>query len=95
MSENFKSFAELAKKRVVKKAPAYQWQDLALKVIQELNVPNDKRNSVFRVCKQYSRPIVERAMNDTKELCKTGQQWSYFFKIIGKKSDTPDPKKQS
>ena len=80
--ENLKSFGELMKNRVVKKAPAYQWQDLALRVINELNIPNNKRSSVFRVCKQNTKQIVERAMNDTKELCKTGEKWRYFFKII-------------
>ena len=83
--ENLKSFGELMKNRVVKKAPAYQWQDLALRVITELNIPNNKRSSVFRVCKQQSKQIVERAMNDTKELCKTGEKWRYFFKLIDKK----------
>lgn len=75
------------KNRVVKKAPAYQWQDLALRVINELNIPNNKRSSVFRVCKQNTKQIVERAMNDTKELCKTGEKWRYFFKLIDKKLD--------
>ena len=91
MKENFKSFGDLAKQRITAKtkAPAYQWQDLALKVIKELNVPANKRSSVFRVCKQYNRQIVERAMNDTKELCKSGEQWRYFFKIIDKKPDDP------
>jgi hypothetical protein len=93
--ENFKSFGDLMKKRVAKKPPAYQWQELALRIIQELNVPNDKRGSVFRACKQYSRAIVEKALNDTKELCQSGEQWRYFFKIIGKKSDAPDIKKGS
>ena len=83
--ENLKSFGELMKNRVVKKAPTYQWQDLALKVINELNIPNNKRSSIFRVCKQNSKQIVERAMNDTKELCKTGEKWRYFFKLIDKK----------
>jgi hypothetical protein len=55
-----------------------------------LNIPNNKRGSVFRVCKQNTRQIVERAMNDTKELCKTGEKWRYFFKVIDKKSDSPD-----
>ena len=73
------------KNRVAKKAPAYQWQDLALRVINELNIPNNKRSSVFRVCKQNTKQIVERAMNDTKELCKTGEKWRYFFKLIDKK----------
>jgi len=82
--ENLKSFGELMKTRVVKKAPAYQWQDLALRVITELNIPNSKRSSVFRACKQHTRQIVERAMNDTKELCKTGEKWRYFFKLIDK-----------
>jgi len=91
--ENFKSFADLAQKRVVKKAPAYQWQELALKVINDLGVPDNKRSSVFRVCKQFAKPIVEKALNDTKELCKTGEKWKYFFKIIDKKPDALDSKK--
>ncbi|EKE19809.1 MAG: hypothetical protein ACD_8C00101G0002 [uncultured bacterium] len=96
MSDNLKTFGDLMKKREpAKKAPAHQWQELALKIIADLNVPNDKRNSVFQVCKKYSRQVVERAMNDTKELCKTGQQWSYFFKIVGKTSENPNIKKQS
>ena len=88
--ENLKSFGELMKNRVVKKAPAYQWQDLALKVINELNIPNNKRSSVFRVCKQNTKQIIERAMNDTKELCKTGEKWRYFFKLIDKKPSDLD-----
>lgn len=86
--ENFKPLGELMKNRVVKKAPAYQWQDLALRVINELNIPNNKRSSVFRVCKQQTRQIVELAMNDTKELCKSGEKWRYFFKLIDKKSES-------
>ena len=88
--ENLKSFGELMKNREVKKAPAYQWQDLALKVINELNIPNNKRSSVFRVCKQNTKQIIERAMNDTKELCKTGEKWRYFFKLIDKKPSDLD-----
>jgi hypothetical protein len=83
--ENLKSFGDLMKNRTIKKAPAYQWQDLALNVINELNIPKNKRSSIFRVCKQQTRQIVERAMNDTKELCKTGEKWRYFFKLIDKK----------
>ena len=83
--EKLKSFGELMKNRVAKKPPAFEWQDLALRVITELNIPKNKRSSVFRVCKQSARQIVERAMNDTKELCKTGEKWRYFFKLIDKK----------
>ncbi|MBU0646799.1 hypothetical protein KKC67_01535 [Patescibacteria group bacterium] len=64
-----------------KKLPAYQWQDLALQIIRELEIPNNKRNSVFRVCKLKSRAVILGCLNDTKELCKTGQKWSYFFKL--------------
>jgi len=91
--ENFKSFGDLASKRVVKKAPAYEWQDLALRIIQELNVPANKRSSVFQACKKYAKPIVEKALNDTKELCKSGEKWRYFFKIIDKKPGAPHSKK--
>lgn len=83
--ENLKSFRELMKNRTVKKAPSYQWQELALRVINELDIPKNKHSSVFRICKQCTKQIVERAMNDTKELCKTGEKWRYFFKIVDKK----------
>lgn len=85
MTKNLKSFGQLLQKREVqetKKAPTYQWQELALKIIADLEVPKEKRNSVFRVCKQYSRQLIERALSDTKELCKTGEKWRYFFKVI-------------
>ncbi len=65
-----------------KKAPAYPWQDLALKIINELAIPNNKRSSVFKVCKENSPETIKRALNDTKELCKTGSPWRYFFKLI-------------
>jgi len=69
-----------------KNLPKYAWQDLALQVIKELNVPQLKRNSVFKVCKQKPRIIIEKALSDTRELCQTGERWKYFFKILGGKS---------
>lgn len=69
-----------------KKPPAYQWQDMALRIIKELNVPNFKRNSVFKVCKDYDRNFVEKCFDDTKELAE-GDRWKYFFKLIAKKDD--------
>ncbi len=79
MAEDIK---EILKNIESKKAPAYQWQDLALRVIKELRIPNFKRSAVFKVCKDNSRAVVEQALNDTKELCKTGNKWQYFFKVI-------------
>lgn len=64
------------------KPPAYPWQDLALQVIKELNIPPQKRNSVFKVCRDYSKEQILRALNDTKELVERGEKWRYFFKII-------------
>ncbi len=66
------------------KPPAYEWQDLALRVIKELNIPKFKRNSIFKVCKNNSRDLIEKCLNDTKELCKQGEKWRYFFKVINK-----------
>lgn len=77
------SFGDILKTKVNKKPPAHQWQDLALRVVQELNVPLFKRNSVFQVCKKLPRNFIEKCLNDTKELCKTGEKWKYFFKIVG------------
>lgn len=79
---SLKSFGELMKNKAIKKPPVYQWQDLALRVIKDLEIPKNKRSSVFQICKKYSKPIVERALNDTKELCKSGEKWRYFFKVI-------------
>ncbi len=72
-------------KKAGKKPPAYPWQDLALRVIKELAVPNFKRSAVFKVCKENPKPFIERCLNDTKELCKTGERWKYFFKVVGGK----------
>ncbi len=64
------------------KPPAYEWQDLALKIIAEFGVPAFKRNSVFKICKQNSKELVEKSINETRELCKTGERWKYFFKVV-------------
>ncbi len=76
----------LASKKPAPKAPAYRWQDLALRVIQELGVPAFKKNSVFKVCRDLPAAVVLRAMNDTKELAAGGGQWKYFFKVIDTES---------
>jgi hypothetical protein len=83
IDNNFKSFSEIFKnKKPLVKPPAYAWQELALKVIKELFVPNFKRSAVFKVCRDLPADVIERAINDTKELCQEGALWKYFFKII-------------
>lgn len=72
-------------KKQIKKAPAYQWQDFALKIIDELAVPNFKRNSVFKICKDNDKNFVEKCFDDTKELAEGGEKWKYFFKLIADK----------
>jgi len=86
MSEDkFQSFADIVKAKPKVKAPAYPWQDLALRIIKELNIPSFKRAAVFKVCRDLPAHKVSLAFNDTKELCKTGATWKYFFKIIDQK----------
>ena len=70
------------KGRAIKKPPAYAWQDLALKVIADLGAPNFKRASIFKICRDYPKEFVERCLNDTKELCKSGECWKYFLKVV-------------
>jgi hypothetical protein len=85
MEQEFSSLGDIFKSKGVKnrkKPPAHPWQDLALEVIAKLGVPNFKRNSVFKVCKNNSPTVVRRAVNDTLELCDSGAKWKYFFKII-------------
>jgi len=73
----------------LKKPPAYQWQDFALFVINELNIPNFKRSATFKVCRDCRKPFVERCLNETKELCKSGEKWKYFFKLVTLKENSP------
>lgn len=86
------SFADIFKARQNKqvvKAPAYSWQDLALRIIKDLDIPNIKRSSVFKICRDKPVTVIERAINDTKELCQSGDKWKYFFKIIDAPADAP------
>ena len=84
-NKGFEKLGDLFGRGQAKKPPAYAWQDLALRIIKELKIPNFKRGAVFRVCKVNSKQAVETALNDTKELCQTGERWKYFFKVIGGK----------
>jgi len=87
INKGFEKLSKLINKKPFKKPPAYQWQELALRVIQELSIPNFKRGAVFKVCKENPKNFIEKALNDTKELCKTGERWKYFFKLISKTTD--------
>jgi len=97
-TDKFSSLADIFRTRQKVKAPAYPWQDLALQVIKELNIPDFKRGAIFKVCRDYPKHIIMLALNDTKELCKSGATWKYFFKLIDKDS-APDknnaPKKNN
>jgi len=82
-NEGFKSIADIINsRRSGIKPPAYQWQDLALKIIKDFGVPNFKRSSVFKICKDIPKNIVQACVDDTKELCQSGEKWKYFFKLI-------------
>ena len=83
MKKGFQDLSSIfANKKEGQKPPAYQWQDLALRAIKELNIPSFKRSSIFKVCKNYNRNDIEKALDDTKELCLEGEKWKYFFKLI-------------
>ena len=80
MPKGFVTIGDVIAAKHAKKPPAYEWQDLALGIIKELNIPGFKRSAVFKACKQYSKAVILSALNDTKELCQTGERWKYFFK---------------
>ena len=85
MPESFKDIIQNKKPAV--KPPAYQWQQFALDIIDQLNIPPFKRSSVFKICRNYPKAYVEKAVNETKELCQTGEKWKYFFKVIEQNKD--------
>ena len=74
--------AAILKARKTVKPPAYEWQDLALRIIKELGIPDFKRSAVFKICRDHHKNTIEKAMNETKELCKNGSKWQYFFKVM-------------
>jgi len=82
MEKDFELFSDIFKKRKIVKPPAYPWQELALRVIKELSIPEFKRSSVFKVARDLPANVIERALNDTKELCQSGSKWQYFFKVL-------------
>ena len=84
--------SDLFGKTETKKPPAYQWQDFALQIIADLGVPNFKRGSIFKICKDQSKEKIQRALNDTKELCKSGEKWKYFFKVMADTESENKPK---
>jgi hypothetical protein len=86
-NEDFQSLGSLfgVKRKDAVRPPAYQWQELALKIIKELRIPPFKKSSIFKVCRDYPREFIELCLNDTKELCHDGEAWKYFFKIIQNK----------
>ncbi|MFA6304706.1 MAG: hypothetical protein WCV73_05060 [Patescibacteria group bacterium] len=91
-SDNFTKLGDLLKNKQTVKGPAYPWQDLALKIISDLNVPAFKKSAVFKVCRDLPQQHIVQALIDTKELCQTGQKWKYFFKITsGKHDEIKDP----
>lgn len=87
------NISEIFSQKKVVKAPAYQWQDLALQIIQQLHIPTGKRSSVFKACKDNDRGFIEKCLNDTKELVSHGEAWRYFFKLVDQK-DKPQNKPQ-
>ncbi len=82
---DFENIRDIIKKSQTKKPTAYKWQEMALRVIEELNIPAYKKSSVFKICKELPLQFVESCLNDTKELCATGEKWKYFFKLTSQK----------
>lgn len=83
--EGFAGISDIFQEKKTKKAPAYEWQDLALRIIKELHIPNFKRSSVFKICKEKDMQFVLNCFNDTKELAQGRDKWKYFFKLASSK----------
>jgi hypothetical protein len=87
--QNMDSIQDIFKSKKITKAPAHMWQEMALKIITELNVPPFKRSSVFKVCKNLERNFIEKCFDDTKELAKGKDAWRYFFKLTSQTENKP------
>lgn len=93
--KDFKSIGDIFdNNKKASKPPAYKWQDLALEIINDLNIPSHKKSSVFKVCRDNYPQFVKRCWNDTKELCDSKEKWRYFFKVVNAKDgDKEKPSK--
>lgn len=58
------------------------WQDLALGIIKDLNIPAKDRSMIFLVCKRFGRSYIERCLNTTKEKARGDLKGHYFIKVI-------------
>lgn len=92
-NRDFENIADIIKNKQSKKPTAYKWQEMALRIIAELNIPAYKKSSVFKICKELPLQSIESCLNDTKELCEHGDKWKYFFKLISRTES--QEKKQS
>lgn len=81
-NDNLFQFKDIIKNKKNVKPPAYRWQEMALEIIKEFNIPDSKKSSVFKACKTKPEHVVKRALIDTRELCESGDKWRYFFKLI-------------
>lgn len=86
VDKGLQNFKDIFQQKKAVKPPAYEWQDLALRVITELNIPPNKRNSVFKVAKLYPKQFIEKCLNETKELAKESE-WKYFFKLVSQRAE--------
>jgi len=83
MEEGFKNIKEILNRRRTAgpAAPAYPWQDLALRIVKQLAIPPYKKSAVFKVCRDLPQSFILGCLSDTQELCKSGEKWRYFFKL--------------
>ena len=95
-SQNFQKISALLNRSTIK-PPAYEWQDLALQIVKELNIPPFKKSAVFKVCRDLPKQYILHCLNDTKELVQTGEKWRYFFKLTDNygKTDNFLPKEKN
>lgn len=78
---DFKGIKDFLNRQSSIKPPFYQWQELALRAVKELNIPANKKAAVFKVCRDLPKQYILNCLNDTKELAKEGEKWRYFFKL--------------
>ena len=75
------SIASILKTKKQSKVPAYQWQQLALDIIESLQDGETKKSSIFKCCKRDEQRA-RWAWNECKELGKPFVR--YFLKVFNK-----------
>lgn len=78
-NKEFEKIGNLFNKKTAAKPPAYQWQDLALRVIKELSIPDVKKAPCLKLAKKSRKISLKAALTTRKNFARQGISGNIFL----------------